>query len=69
MNEKEARRLKEILFALIYAKYLRHGTDGHNARMIMAEQATELGYAFVQFTDMFILTKDGVRVLDVRDDA
>lgn len=38
------RQLKEIAFDLLYAKFFAHGTDGDNARRIMAAQATELGY-------------------------
>lgn len=65
MNEKETRRLKEILFALLYAKYFGHGTDGHNARLIMADQAKLLGYSFGQSADRIWLMQAGNVILTV----
>ena len=66
MNEKETRRLKEILFALIYAKYLAHGTDGHNARMIIADLAEQEGYSFDigSYSTGFTLYHNNVNVLE-----
>ena len=56
MNE---RALKELLFNLIYARFFAHGTDGHNARMVMAEMAKDscneevlLLYEYVQHFDL-----------------
>lgn len=58
MNE---RQLKEIFLNLFYAKYLAHGTDGHNARLIMAELARAGGYSLD--TDCLTMRKDGEIVL------
>ena len=56
MNE---RALKELLFNLIYARFFAHGTDGHNARMVMAEMAK-------QSTDMeVVLLCDYVQHFDL----
>ena len=53
------RALKELLFNLIYARFFSHGTDGHNARMVMAEMAKQstdqevvLLYDYVQHFDL-----------------
>lgn len=36
------RELKEIEFCEMYAKNFQHGTDGHNAKMIIAKLVTIL---------------------------
>ena len=53
------RALKELLFNLLYARFFAHGTDGHNARMVMAEMAKDscneevlLLYEYVQHFDL-----------------
>lgn len=33
------RQRKEIEFSRLYAKHFAHGTDGHNAKMIIAKMA------------------------------
>lgn len=38
----DERQLKEIEFDKIYADDFHHGTDGHNARLIIAQMATLL---------------------------
>jgi len=55
------RQLKEILFDLFYAKYLAHGTDGHNVRLIMAEMARAAGYSLD--ADCLTMRKDGEIIL------
>lgn len=35
----DERQLKEIDFCLLYAKDFRHGTEGHNGKMIIAKLA------------------------------
>lgn len=65
MNEKETRRLKEILFALLYAKYLQHGTDGHHRLSLIAEQAKGLGYSFGHAADQIWLMQAGNVILTV----
>lgn len=35
----DERQLKEIKFCRLYAKEFAHGTDGHNAKMIIAKMA------------------------------
>jgi hypothetical protein len=70
-QQKEERRLKEILLDMLYATYFSHGTDGHNARIILAAQAVQLGYSITLGANMLILWKDGVGVLglsEVSDD-
>lgn len=59
----DARQLKEILFDLFYAKYLAHGTDGHNARLIMAKLAEANGYSLD--ADCITLRQNGKIVLEV----
>lgn len=38
----DERQLKEIDFAVLYAEKFAHGTDGHNAKMIIAKMADML---------------------------
>jgi len=35
----DERQLKEIEFCVLYASDFSHGTDGHNAKMIIAKMA------------------------------
>lgn len=46
MSEQEKRRLTEVLYSLVYAKFFQHGTDGHNGKLVIASQAVQLGYSF-----------------------
>ena len=36
-SEFDERQLKEIEFCILYATNFKHGTDGHNAKMIIAK--------------------------------
>lgn len=36
------RQLKEINFSIVYAEDFNHGTDGHNAKIIIAKMAKML---------------------------
>jgi hypothetical protein len=47
LNNFDDRQQKEIRFAQFYAKNFNHGTDGHNAKVIIAKMAELL----TQFED------------------
>lgn len=40
----DQRQLKEIKFNLYYAQFLKHGTDGHNLRLLNAQFAQAFGF-------------------------
>lgn len=42
MERFDERQRKEIEFSKLYAERFRHGTDGHNAKLIIAEMAEML---------------------------
>ncbi len=46
------RQLKETKLNLYYAKFLEHGTDGHNLRILQAQLATALGFALNEQGDL-----------------
>lgn len=56
MNE---RQLKEIAWALLYARLFKHGANGHNALLIMADLATEAGYELEVSIDAVAKEADG----------
>lgn len=42
LEQFDERQRKEIEFALLYANQFAHGTDGHNAKIIIARMAAML---------------------------
>lgn len=44
MLEITERQAKEIQFAIYYAEYGNHGTDGHNRLLLIAKMAFFLGF-------------------------
>lgn len=64
MNE---RQLKEILYCLVYARFFGHGTDGHNGKIILAQQAIALGYMVAMGGDWFELWLNGNHVLNLTE--
>ena len=45
LSHFDARQLKEIEFCRVYAENFNHGTDGHNAKLIIAQMAKLLDEA------------------------
>ena len=43
--ELDNRQLKEIQLALYYRDHLQHGTEGHNAKLLLAQMADSLGFS------------------------
>lgn len=43
-NRFDERQLKEIDFSILYAEQFHHGTDGHNAKLIIARMASLLDF-------------------------
>jgi len=61
----DQRQLKEIKLNIYYAKFLAHGTEGHNLRIISAKMAEALGFDLneqgdLTFCDISIEFGDGV---------
>ena len=42
------RQIKEIVFSIYYATEFAHGTDGHNAKMIIAKMAQLLDNQYIE---------------------
>lgn len=54
MKQFDDRQKKEILFSRVYASEYNHGTDGHNAKLIiatMAQMLDEIHYALAPIGD------------------
>lgn len=51
LNLFDERQQKEIKFSIVYVNEFEHGTDGHNAKMIIAKMATLLDRLEVALTD------------------
>lgn len=64
MNE---RQLKEILYCLVYARFFAHGTDGHNSKIIIAQQAIAQGYRYAMGGDWFELWRNGEHLLNLTE--
>lgn len=47
----DSRQRQEIEFSQVYAEEFAHGTDGHNAKMIIAKMARELNDAYQMLDD------------------
>lgn len=50
-DEFDERQQKEIELALVYAEHFHHGTDGHNAKMIIAKLVELLERATLETTE------------------
>jgi len=46
IDQLDDRQRKEVEFAIIYARDFSHGTDGHNAKLIIAKLAGLLDHAY-----------------------
>ena len=58
------RKLYEICFALLYKRYFRHGTDGHNIKLLLAEAYADI-YRIKLIDNMIYMYRniDGKEVL------
>lgn len=48
----DLRQLKEIKLNIYYTKFLAHGTDGHNLRILQARMAMALGFDISEQGDL-----------------
>lgn len=63
----DLRKLKEIKLNIYYLKFLAHGTDSHNLRMLNAELAMSIGFDLneqgdLTFRDRLIAFGEGATV-------
>lgn len=61
--EMTERETKEIHHALYYARFLAHGTLGHNQLLLIARLATRMGFRLegntLRLPDNVIITRNG----------
>lgn len=63
------RELKEVQHALYYAKYLNHGTAGHNQLMLLAQFATRLGFSLAGDNKTMIIPSGWMVISDSPEQA